>query len=210
MADPFRRLSTDIRRIVSAGLRNSESLESILIRVREVFDAIAVSDAQKEELLLTATQQFSWIAERTISPQSQQDLLEILATSGSAFATIGGDIDAEIVREISRGIREGLPASELENIIAHRVAGVRHKARTIGNTALLAFTRADRFRKADVAGVQKFKYVGPSPERAICREWYKRTFTLSEINQLDNKQISPVRLYCGGYNCRHQWIPVID
>ena len=210
MIDPLRNIGTAIRRIVAEGLAARESLEQILFRVRAHLQGVGLEEAMLQSFLAQATEQYTWVSERTLSQQQQSDVLQILSTTGSGFATVGGKVQQDVVREISRGIREGLPSAELEDILARKFSKSRSHSRTIANSSLQAFARADRFEKANTAGVKRFRYVGPSPEREFCRKHFRKVYTLSEINQLSNGQLSPVRLYCGGYNCRHQWQPVVD
>jgi hypothetical protein len=46
--------------------------------------------------------------------------------------------------------------------------------------------------------------------RPFCRAHAGQIFTLEEIERLDNGQGLPVRESCGGYNCRHYWVPASD
>jgi hypothetical protein len=46
--------------------------------------------------------------------------------------------------------------------------------------------------------------------RPFCRAHAGQIFTLEEIERLDKGQGLPVRESCGGYNCRHYWVPASD
>jgi len=39
--------------------------------------------------------------------------------------------------------------------------------------------------------------------REFCRKHIGEVKTLEEWDKLDNGQLNPVSVYCGGYNCRH-------
>ena len=81
---------------------------------------------------------------------------------------------------------------------------------TIINTQISAFNRSVTAMAAEEAGVERFKYVGPKPDRPWCTPRVGKTFTKDEISKMDNGQTSDVMLTAGGYNCRHRWVPVQD
>ena len=118
MVDPIRRLSTDVRNAVSAGLRAGESLDIILIRVRELLAATPLGQVLQDALLVSAIEQFTWINQRTMTLAEQQDVLTILQVSAPQFALVGGNIETAVVEEVVRSIREGLPSDEIESIVA--------------------------------------------------------------------------------------------
>ncbi len=206
MVDPIRRLSTDVRNAVSAGLRAGESLDIILIRVRELLAATPLGQVLQDALLVSAIEQFTWINQRTMTLAEQQDVLTILQVSAPQFALVGGNIETAVVEEVVRSIREGLPSDEIESILARQFSKGRARAQTVTVTAMQAFGRSARFRDAEAGGVLRMKYVGPPPERDVCRRWYHRSYTIAEIRRLDNGQGLPVDKYGGGFRCRHQWV----
>lgn len=60
------------------------------------------------------------------------------------------------------------------------------------------------------AGIDEFKYFGPKDKknRDFCSEHIGKTYTLAEIEKMDNGQGLPVLVYMGGWRCRHTWSPV--
>jgi hypothetical protein len=66
------------------------------------------------------------------------------------------------------------------------------------------------FGKAN--NITQYIYVGPNDDRTrpFCREHIGQIKTEAEWNALDNGQINPVFLYCGGYNCRHAIVPNVE
>jgi len=84
---------------------------------------------------------------------------------------------------------------------------VRHGA-TVVDTQVNVFFRTANFTSALNAGVERFIYRGPSPERAFCNRIVNKVFTLKEIQQLNNGQTSDVFATGGGFNCRHQWVAI--
>lgn len=83
---------------------------------------------------------------------------------------------------------------------------------TVANTAGAAVRRSQLFLDAENAGVKKYKYAGSTGGniRPFCAAHVNKIYTLDEIQKMDNGQGLSVQFYCGGYNCRHRWIPLID
>ena len=89
------------------------------------------------------------------------------------------------------------------------------RATTLAQTGAAAFDRAARLHDAEEAGITRFKYAGPPADRPFCQVRLKEaaggvTYSIEEMRRLSNGQGLPVELYCGGYNCRHQWLPVVE
>lgn len=208
MRDPLRTASTEIRRIVSQALAEGATEDVVVSRVTQYLSDAGIDQELTNWFLEAAAAQFGWITDRTLSGQALADLTNILETIGAEFALVGGEVQQNVVQEIVDGIRSGRASTELEDILQRKFNHGRAQARTVVNTSLLGLARSDRMAKSELAGIQRFRYVGPSPDRPFCRDHYRKVYTREEINRLSNGQISPVRLYCGGYNCRHQWAPV--
>lgn len=79
---------------------------------------------------------------------------------------------------------------------------------TIIHSHLNAFYQQANNIRALRAGVVRYKYSGPSPRREFCGAIIGRTFSVDEIKQMDNGQTGDVFHTCGGYNCRHRWVPM--
>lgn len=80
-------------------------------------------------------------------------------------------------------------------------------------TMLQGFSRAVTAQKAEELGYELFIYVGPddSLTREFCADVLDRDppiYTRDEIDAMDNDQGLPVLEYAGGYNCRHEWVPI--
>jgi len=63
---------------------------------------------------------------------------------------------------------------------------------------------------AEDNGIEQFEYVGPVDgiTRPFCQDHTGEVRTIDEWDTLSNGQISPVSIYRGGFNCRHQLIGV--
>lgn len=83
---------------------------------------------------------------------------------------------------------------------------------TVANTAQSAVRRSQLFVDAEQSDIKKFRYEGSEGGniRDFCKNHVGKIYTLSEIKKLDNGQGLSVQYYCGGYNCRHRWVAVVE
>jgi len=113
-----------------------------------------------------------------------------------------------------------LRVSYLTVMIAKQLDMTAARASSLADTSLSTFYRtiADHGYQQIEAKLSKdigllYKYGGPSDKltRPKCREWLLATretgFTRKQINALSNGQLANVFVTCGGYRCRHQWVP---
>lgn len=96
-------------------------------------------------------------------------------------------------------------------IVKRSARTVHYRAQTIVNTLRLGRSRGSALDKALQSGVTRFKYVGPSFNiRPFCRAHLNKTYTIDEIRDMDNGQGLPVAEFCGGHNCQHRFVPVVE
>jgi len=125
---------------------------------------------------------------------------------------IADDIDITVDELRSYAVRQALSnqkvvLSDVIDDLSDRAA--RHSA-TIENTALSGYYRAITVGKADELGLDLFVYFGPDDDvtRPFCETRVNQVFTREEIDSWDNEQGLDVWIYGGGYNCRHQILPI--
>ena len=97
---------------------------------------------------------------------------------------------------------------EAEIITRTGVAGV--KARTQAGIAVGAYNEAWTEELGRQAGLSHVQYAGTlkANSRHFCRAHLGRVFTTGQIDLMDNGQLAPVRIFVGGYRCRHHFNPV--
>ncbi len=101
-----------------------------------------------------------------------------------------------------------LPTAPTIYSALRQTGNVRHVASTLANTALAQFDGAYTAELARSSGIDTFEYAGPPAQRIFCSNHLGQQYTRAEIEQMDNGQGLPVMTSCGGYNCRHSWLPV--
>jgi len=95
-----------------------------------------------------------------------------------------------------------------------RAVGMRHQIDVLlARTAISELHATMSNNLAAQAGIKHFEYVGPlvSTSRQFCIAHRGKVYTRAQIAKMDNGQTGKgtVLVARGGYNCNHQWMPVI-
>lgn len=123
-------------------------------------------------------------------------------------------IERGIIELVSRSLRRGTSLQRLRDRLRSEFDVQQQHIYTVGNTITASIGRAALLEQSRRDMVQHYRYVGPRAHaRAFCTHLLDqasagKTWTIDEINRLDNGQGLPVLYFCGGYNCRHRWEPV--
>lgn len=210
----LRRLVQRVIQRISQGDTAPPENEAVRI-VRLLLRRYELARLLERATLDDAIRQASASTARFSSEQDQQTYGRIAARTSADVATVAGRVETSIEREVRRAFHRsgGVSTADLQRVLRPLEIRSRVQAYTIATTAAGAYDRAARLADAEDAGVERFRYAGPPADRPFCQARLKEaregvTYTLEEIRRLSNGQGLPVELYCGGYNCRHQWLPV--
>lgn len=182
-------------------------IQKILSSGEEVKKGIRreISDARRRELERVRAEVF--VELRVDHDRGTIDDLSRPILQG--ISRLGEVLETTVLDEVSRGIRKDLPTAEVARAIQSRIDVTENVSKTLARTANVGIANAKRIQDGKDAGLQFFQYGGSqSPEREFCKANVNRIFSLEEIRAMDNGQGLPVEFFCGGYNCRHFWIPV--
>lgn len=151
------------------------------------------------------------LPELQFSDVSKARIAAIRDMSLKVFDGIGSDQATALQRELlnySFGVRDQSSVFDEINTITSEFENTTALAL---DTAISGFEQETTNMLASDSGITDFEYVGPDDNvtRDFCAEHLGQVKTLEEWDQLDNGQIDPVSIYCGGYNCRHTLEPVI-
>jgi hypothetical protein len=128
----------------------------------------------------------------------------------------------EVRIAINRGITTNSDLVDVIDKVSERLSIRVGQAATLvdaavmaaGRRAIVSSARAANKTKAKIDGqeLSEFVYmlIGPDDEktRPFCRKWLNKAVTQDKLDSLDNGQLNPVADFCGGYNCRHSWVPM--
>jgi hypothetical protein len=121
------------------------------------------------------------------------------------------DIGASVYRYAVAG-----ETPDVEAILAKTGDVLESQVATEIDTLLSGFSRTVTAKKAQEFELDLFLYYGANDKitRDFCQETLEERdppiYTIDEIKQMDNGQGLDVLTYGGGYNCRHQWIPISE
>jgi len=105
----------------------------------------------------------------------------------------------------------GSPSRDaIEDQITDSVDAGTNAAETHARTAINAYDQEYRDELANQSGLSHFLYAGniQTNSRRFCIAHVGGVYSREQISQMENGQIEPVSTFCGGYNCRHSWVPV--
>lgn len=144
---------------------------------------------------------------------AEGDLAYIEAQTAADFDLVASRLNSYVARIRSQVLQTtfaGGDPTQLDQIFDSN----RDKLTTSLETDVIntsqAFRNAVTFKKAEDEGIESFLYDGPKDERnrPFCKSHVGKTYTLAEIEEMQNDQGGPALTDLGGYNCRHEWRPV--
>lgn len=171
-------IQTSTRQIITD---TSDFYKSLGLSVPNLRDAV-----QRSEDAAALTDLF-----RTNMSNMREELLE-------------GTIDT-LRREIAQGL---VNRADMEDLIFQYADGKAHYARVNAKMIVSSYNRIGREQVRQSAGLKDGLYYGDARDntRPFCLRCIGRVFTLEQIERMSNGQLSPVKIYAGGWNCIHSWL----
>ncbi len=130
------------------------------------------------------------------------------------------NLQAEITRRLLGAPKQSLKATmkgtELESAYSEAAEKfsetLERNFQTEVRTGINSFHQRMVREKAADAEITTFEYMGPSDAltRPFCRKYVGKVLQKRDIDKLTNDAGQPAAIYCGGYNCRHQWVAISD
>ncbi len=146
-------------------------------------------------------------AKATLDVQYKTDYAVLPTTKIDKYKILG-EIDA-----IIKKYRDGkLTELRMKRAITSRLRFPAHTANTIANTQIAGFDNLASKAVADLAFLEKAMYFGPathpdlSHDLCITLMATKQLYTEAQIKKMSNGVGLPVLIYCGGFNCLHEWV----
>lgn len=132
---------------------------------------------------------------------------------GKLFEQLGSELPAALAEIVQIGATTAMPLDDLVVELSQQMQTSVAHAVFEADTRLMAFDRLVLQEQGTAAGFELWLYDGPLPDgiiRPFCAAHAGKVYTLAELDALDNgsNQPKPVRIYLGGYNCRHYLTPV--
>jgi len=156
------------------------------------------------------------------------DSAALRAISGAqfdSFANIGKTGAEQLKRALMLGVAGGQSFETLgrdlkeillgdPTLIDKAGKGMFRHAATLARTAISELHSTMTNNLAVQAGIKRFEYVGPlvSTSRQFCIQRRGKEYSIEQIRQMDNGQTGKGTVFIarGGFNCNHQWMPVVN
>ena len=140
---------------------------------------------------------------------TENTLRSITQFSKSSFTDSLGTMGKVLKKEIIKGAISGSADTDILKAIQSQAGLSPSGMQTLVTTGLNDYSRSvSKVQMDNMSKVQKYRYVGAIDDktRPICLEmWDAGKLTQDEI---ESRFGSNVLVEGGGFNCRHQWLPV--
>lgn len=235
MAIDKKRLKEYIRQLEAmlAGLSWEESAEIIQAKLIDYIFGLGERRPSLTELRREVKRMFSPEVQKLVEA-TFREFSAALDMTNSMYSEIGGAVsrdaarirtlekvartrfgayEAESARQIAEFIKRDLAKGLNERRLRRHIAEIGGKAQfyaeTIARTSLKGYSRAAKLEKARIGDVKYYEYVGirRAATRPFCLALIGTTHNLTQIRGMSNGQGLPVEIYCGGWNCHHDWEP---
>ena len=183
-------------------LVQTPELENKLARLDELYDLQII---YSRELFRRSTEQ----EPMGLSESAVEDLAAFVLLSKQAIR----DSVQSYASNVGAGILNNSVSifkSPVEDVLDVAEERIFSRMNTDLKTQVSAYNRVVQYEQARMAGLNSFLYAGPRDERnrPFCAERVNKVFSREQISQWDNGQGLPADIFCGGYNCRHELVPV--
>ena len=149
----------------------------------------------------------------TLPLDIRRELDQIVDGQVSDVVKVFGESSDLIRRAAQQGIASGGSLAEIVAMVQTQMRTTWFRAQSAVDAAVMAVGR--RSVMADAASAEAegvdlvYLYVGPrdGKNRPFCATWVGKA--VLDPSTMSNGQGLPVDDYCGGYNCRHSWAPIL-
>ncbi len=118
------------------------------------------------------------------------------------------DVTALMVNSLLTDLPDEVFATSMTQLMKR----LRNFTQTEADTGLAGYYRNSNVLLATDNGLNDFFYSGHfgGDIRPFCAAHVGQIKTIEQWDQLDNGQLNPVSVYCGGFNCHHTLIATLD
>lgn len=142
--------------------------------------------------------------------QADRILNNVMETAMKGFKKIDRLILRGVVDGIQEGLNDNMDWQETARAALRKLQLREHHITTEITTTQAALDNTVRFTDFVASGVERLRYDGPAgTTRPWCIEHIDKVYTIDEVRTMVNDFGQPALSYCGGYNCRHRWVPII-
>lgn len=152
----------------------------------------------------------------TLTTESELTIRALLTGAESELTMVANEAADQLGQIIRRATLGGGKIDDLIFDISKQLDIAMFRAETMASTALHSFHSVVQVQHALDLGLEWFVYLGPEDEviRPWCQHWIDRRGTIemfeATVEQWGREnQPSPVSAWRGGWNCRHELVPLV-
>ena len=205
----------DLAELAEADLRRilDDALADLTPQLQE---SVQQSISQQLEEMLTVTRDFYTALEIdppgvTEAVRRSREVSQLTAFLEDGMDLADDELKEETIDVLTETITRGeIDRSAIREEIIDRTGAAERTAYTQARTSLSGYNQVYRNELASRAELGHHLYYGSlqSNSRAFCRLHKGGVYTDAQISRMDNGMLNPVKVFQGGYNCRHSWVPV--
>ena len=148
-----------------------------------------------------------------LSPEAipQLDLIQAQAAS-AVFEDVIAPSFTKAVKTSLRSMTLSIPMEIIKSDLERQLEKAEGRQLTEIKTQISEYGRSVTAVAAAAADLNYYLYTGPRDgiTRPFCRALINLVVDETQMSKLNNNQGRPVKIACGGYNCRHSWSPVTE
>jgi len=148
-----------------------------------------------------------------LSPEAipQLDLIQAQAAS-AVFEDVIAPSFTKAVKTSLRSMTLSIPMEIIKSDLERQLEKAEGRQLTEIKTQISEYGRSVTAVAAAAADLNYYLYTGPRDgiTRPFCRALINLVVDETQMSKLNNNQGRPVKIACGGFNCRHSWSPVTE
>ncbi len=205
-----------MRRMVRRLAARGKLLDRRRLREQVERELNQMSQQAREEFAQELEDLWSYVYGGTLRRDFRVENLLLIGHYGSQidrfYKKLSERANRRLATEISAKLAAGEPVEEIAQVLRRKwQLPYNQLAATVRGVAR-ASSRANAVLTAMSYGAQAFRYVGPRDElnRPFCADRVGKVFALGAVSKMKNDFGQAAWLFCGGWNCRHYWEPVME
>lgn len=201
----------ELQRIWRKAIRERWSLAKLDAELNKILPTFYTKDAMQKAIkdALPKKNSFEWFKENVSSSQDAKIYNDIFKRNYKYYARQKDGLNRDIIQVFENGITNDLPDKTIISELEMKMGKWKSHAQTVTNTAQQQLSMLQFKITAEEAGVEKFRYSGPPPQRQTCKFYYQKELTMTQINEISARLGYDFFIERGLWNCRHFWEVVV-
>jgi len=209
-------LKNRINEALAKAIRERWSYSKLRAEISSLLNLYYTKSAIKNTILreLIKGSEYKWLLKHNLDSEQKAKLNDIFINEKYGmidnYAKQKAGINLDIKKVFELALNRDTTIDGITDELNSLNMKYKHWSNTIVRTAQSAVSSLQFQIKSEEAGIDKFLYTGPSPERPLCKSLYGNIYTTKQIENLSNRLGYDVMIYRGLWNCKHRWEAVVS